>query len=389
MKVLIFTSQFFEIGGIERLAVELAVDLNKQGIHADILSMYSESLPNVIEKSNELLEMGVPNIYFLGLKVNPSPISILKASFFLNQLVRKNRYDIVETSALTPIVIASWGLRGTNCRHIAGIHQVFLKERDNLFQHKILKWSILLNKKIRYYAISEYAVKKWIKYSNTLAEYSRCVYNSIPDDCFMTYKNNNYLIKTYCLPENAKVIIYVGRVIEPKRPDLIIDALSDICEENNLAILFVGRIDSTVNGTEEMVKNMKHTINEKKLNHRIKFIGTSAEVPQIMASADLMVHPTQIEAFGLVLVEAMASGLQIVSTNVEGIPEVLKDTDNIMVCPNNPVLLRNSILETLKRTTTEVSRAIIKGKKRAELFRTNERTKQMIKIFDAVVSKQF
>ncbi len=50
MKVLIFTTQFFEIGGIERLAVELAIDLNKHGIHTDILSMYSEKLPNVTEK---------------------------------------------------------------------------------------------------------------------------------------------------------------------------------------------------------------------------------------------------------------------------------------------------------------------------------------------------
>lgn len=389
MKVLIFTSQFFEIGGIERLAVELAVDLNKYGVQADILSMYSDSLPNVKEKTGELLEMGVPNIYFLGLKVNPSPMSILKASYSLNQLVRKNHYDIVETSALTPIVIASWGLRGTRCRQIAGIHQVFLKERDNLFQHKILKWSISLNKKIRYYAISKYAVNKWIKYSSTPEKYSRCLYNSIPDDCFTTNENKDYLRKTFSLPDKAKVIIYVGRVIQPKRPDLLIEALADLCEENNLAILFVGRIDLSVNGTEDMIKSMKDTINEKKLEHRIKFIGTSAEVPNIMASADLMVHPTQIEAFGLVLVEAMASGLQIVSTNVEGIPEVLKDTDNIMVPPDNPVLLRKSILETLNRTETEVSTAILKGKKRAELFRTKERTKQMIKIFDAVVSKQF
>jgi glycosyltransferase involved in cell wall biosynthesis len=389
MKVLIFTSQFFEIGGIERLAVELALDLNKQGVHADILSMYSESIPAVTERKKELLAMGVPNVYFLGLNVHPSPIEILKGAYQLNQLVRKNGYDIVETSALTPIVICSFGLTGTKCRQIAGIHQVFLKERDNLFQHKILRWSISLNKKIRYYAISKYAGDKWIEYSNSLEKHTRCVYNSIPDDCFTTEENKNYLQQTYCLPDNAKVIIYVGRVIEPKRPDLIIEALSDLCEENNLAIIFIGRTDATVNGTEAMVAKMKHTISEEKLSNRIKFIGSSAEVPKIMAAADLMVHPTQIEAFGLVLVEAMASGLQIVSTNVEGIPEVLENTDNIMVDPNNPNELRNAILSTLNRTEKEVSIAILKGKRRAELFRTKERTKNMVKLFNAVISKEF
>jgi glycosyltransferase involved in cell wall biosynthesis len=389
MKVLIFTSQFFEIGGIERLAVELAIDLNKHGIQADILSMYSETLINVKERKKELLKMGIPNIYFLGLKVHPSPISVLKATFFLNQLIRKNDYDIVETSSLTPIIIAFWGSKGTRCRQIVGIHQVFLKDRDNLFQHKILKWSISHNQDIRYYAVSQYAASKWIEYSNTSDKHSRCVYNSIHDDCFTINKNKDYLRKTFGLPDGSRIIIYVGRIIEPKRPDLIIDSLSGICEENNLAILFIGRIDLTVNGTEEMIMRMHHNINEKQLNHRIKFVGTSAEVPLIMASADLMVHPTQIEAFGLVLVEAMASGLQIVSTNVEGIPEVLKDTENIMVSPNNPDLLREAILITLNRTPFEIYQAVEKGRKRAELYRTSVRTKEMIKLFEDVLSKEF
>ena len=389
MKVLIFTTQFFEIGGIERLAVELAIDLNKHGIHTDILSMYSEKLPNVTEKKEKLLNMGVPNVYFLGLNIHPSPISIFKASFLLNHLVHKNQYDIVETSAITPIVIASWGLRATKCRHIVGIHQVFLTERDNLLQHKILKLSVLFNKKIRYYAISEYAVSKWIKYSKTPEKHLCCIYNSIPDDCFTTNKDKNYIKNDFCLPENAKIIIYVGRIIEPKRPDLLIEALSDICEINNIAILFIGRIDLTVDGTEDMVKRMKKIIKEKNLDYRIKFVGCSAEVPRIMASADLLVHPTQIEAFGLVLVEAMASGLQIVSTNVEGIPEVLKDTANIMVSPNNAFLLRKAILETLNRTAIEKSTAIQKGKDRAEFFRTKERTKNMIKLFYNVLSNRF
>lgn len=389
MKVLIFTSQFFEIGGIERLAVELAIDLNKRGVHTDLLSMYSDNLPNVKEKTNELLALGIPNIYFLGLEVHPKPIEILKGSIRLNKLVRKNKYNIVETSALTPIVISSLGLRGTKCHQITGIHQVFIKERDNMFQHKILKWAISLNNKIRYYAISEYALEKWLTYSNVSRKHVCCIYNSIPDDCFVLKENKYNLHEAFGLPQNARVIIYVGRVIEPKRPILIIEALADLCETNNLAILFVGRIDSTVNGTDEMVSNMKQIIENRKLEDRIKFLGASGVVPQIMASADLMVHPTKIEAFGLVLAEAMASGLQIVSTNVEGIPEVLKDTDNIMIDPDNSILLKNAILNTLGRSSEEVSLAILKGKKRAELFRTKERAKNMTKLFEDVLSKQF
>ena len=41
MKVLIFMTHFYQLGGAERLAVELAEELNKRGIHADILSIKS------------------------------------------------------------------------------------------------------------------------------------------------------------------------------------------------------------------------------------------------------------------------------------------------------------------------------------------------------------
>lgn len=389
MRVLIFTSQFTEIGGIERLAVELAVELNRQGIHTDILSMYSGDLSNVKEKSNEIIAMGVPNIYFLNLKIHPSPAEIIKGIFRLNKLVRKNKYDIVETSALTPIVISTFGLRFTKCKQIAGIHQVFIKERDNLFQHKILKASIAFNNKIRYYGISEYTIDYWISYSKISKDHIRCIYNSISNDFFEINERKHNLHEIIGLPKNAKIIIYVGRIIEPKRPIQILDAISDICELKNLAVLFLGRIDSTVIGTNEMVSEMKRIISEKKLNNRIKFLGASSEVPQIMASSDLMVHPTKIEAFGLVLAEAMASGLQIVATNVEGIPEVLANTDNIMVDVDNSDLLRSAILNVLDRTLEEKDIAIFKGKKRAELFKTELRAKQMIKLFDDVISKNF
>ena len=56
MKVLIFMSQFYQLGGAERLAIELAEELNKRCIHTDILSMYTEELPGVEDARKDLLE---------------------------------------------------------------------------------------------------------------------------------------------------------------------------------------------------------------------------------------------------------------------------------------------------------------------------------------------
>lgn len=71
MKILIFMTQFYQLGGAERLAVELAQQLNNPGIHADILSLYTEDLPNVAEAKEALLRAGIPNVHFLGMRIHP------------------------------------------------------------------------------------------------------------------------------------------------------------------------------------------------------------------------------------------------------------------------------------------------------------------------------
>ena len=59
----------------------------------------------------------------------------------------------------------------------------------------------------------------------------------------------------------------------------------------------------------------------------IEFLGSVShcDMPKIFGSASIFLHGTRIESFGLVLVEAMAAGLPIVSTNSGGIPDVIRD----------------------------------------------------------------
>ena len=103
----------------------------------------------------------------------------------------------------------------------------------------------------------------------------------------------------------------------------------------------------------------------------------------------LMVHPARIEGFGLVLAEAMAARLPVVASNVEGIPEVLADTDSIMVPPNEPELLRQAVLRTLNRTPEEATEAIEKGRRRAKAFHIDNRTDKMIQLFGDLMNRSF
>lgn len=61
------------------------------------------------------------------------------------------------------------------------------------------------------------------------------------------------------------------------------------------------------------------------VENAVTFAGFRADVPPIMRQIDICVQPSLQESFGIVLLEAMAAGVAVVATNVEGIPEIVVD----------------------------------------------------------------
>lgn len=387
MKVLLFMTQFYQLGGAERLTVELAEELNKRGIQADILSMYTdERLAGVGEAKKNLIQRGIFNIYFLGMKIHPPLISLIPAIIKLRFLIKENEYEIVETSSISPTVIATWATFLGKTRHVCGLHQVFRRDRENSWRHFFWRLSVRCNRRIRYYAISNYVNEAWRYYSNTSTRHIRTIYNAIQEQNFNALQDRHGVRRELEINNDGRIVLYVGRLVKYKGCDVLLDAVSKIMHQNNLYLLFVGKLDIDIPGSVEMLNKMKKQINLEQLGDRVKFLGYRKDITRLMASADVLAHPTEMEGFGLTLVEALAVGLPVVSSNVEGIPEILADTHSIMVSPNDPDALGEAIMKTLKRTPCEAKHAIEKGRKRADCFRERKRVDELVNLFDDVLS---
>ena len=91
----------------------------------------------------------------------------------------------------------------------------------------------------------------------------------------------------------------------------------------------------------DKIKNIVDTLG---LEHRIHLLGFRADVPNVLLGCDLFVLPTHQEALGQSYIEAMAAGLPVIGTDVDGVPELIADGVNgLLVPPHDIEALRAAI----------------------------------------------
>lgn len=393
MKILILMDVFHTLNGAERLSVQLAEALNRRpGMGADIASMYTADLGDHRAAMARLRARGIDTFHFLGLKVHPDPISFVRAIFRLRQILKTGDYDVVETYTVTPAIAASWATRGLKTRFVGGLHHAYEMSEHNGLRHKAWRFSVRSNRRARFYTISEYVRQCWVDYSGTRPEYTRTVYNGIPDAFFEALPDRDGVRDALGIPRDGRMALFVGSIVSYKGVDVAIEALGPVLLAHNLHVVFAGAWTKPSGGDFEgeagFFQRLQQRVSDAGWGDRIHFIGRREDIPQLMASSDLLIHPTRIEGFGLVLAEAMAARLPVVTTNVQAIPEVLEETDALMVAPGDPEAFRAAVLETLGLPEEMRQRSIERGRARAEAYRMARRVDHMVQLFEDVVAEQ-
>jgi glycosyltransferase involved in cell wall biosynthesis len=72
----------------------------------------------------------------------------------------------------------------------------------------------------------------------------------------------------------------------------------------------------------------------RNLGRKVLFAGQRRDIPQLLRGVDALIVNSVMEPFGMVLLEAMACALPVVSTNVGGVPEIIHDRRNGLLYEN-------------------------------------------------------
>jgi glycosyltransferase involved in cell wall biosynthesis len=172
----------------------------------------------------------------------------------------------------------------------------------------------------------------------------RVIPNSIDIRKIESLKKFNKTEKLF--PSNIKekkIILFVGRLLTLKGVDVLLEAVPIINEKTNYEFAFIFAGPSNVRFSQKIKK--------LKVESNCILLGSLPhdQVIRLIKSAELMVLPSFTENAPYVLLESMACGVPVVSTNIGGIPEIIQDGYNgILIKPGNPKTLASSITNLLE-----------------------------------------
>ena len=118
------------------------------------------------------------------------------------------------------------------------------------------------------------------------------------------------------LPPGRKAVTFVGRLEVQK-------GVGELVEQSPLWLERLPEHDLLIVGEGPLESQLKSLAERLEFSSRIHFAGFQSNVPEILKASDLLVLPSRWEGMPNVVLEAMAAGRAVVSTDVEGVRELL------------------------------------------------------------------
>ena len=225
-------------------------------------------------------------------------------------------------------------LKSMGCKIIAHYHNKGVSAYQSKWIYNFLYKRFFSNLKVILLAENLYKdIAKYVKREDVYI----CP-NGIPSSCKeeMEARRNNVI------PH----LLFLSNLLISKGVIVLLDALKILKEkEYTFVCQFIGGETAEINAVQFFEE-----VNKRELSDLVTYVGRKVreEKEAFFRQADIFVFPTYYETFGLVNLEAMEYKLPVISTNEGGIPDIVKDGENGLICEKqNPVSLADCIAKLL------------------------------------------
>jgi glycosyltransferase involved in cell wall biosynthesis len=275
------------------------------------------------------------------------------------------------------------------CKSVLTIHDILFESHPEFFpevHRRLLKFFIPFSAKRadRIISVSEFTKKQIMKYYRVPEERITVIYEGASDK-FVPIRDKELIkpvLEKYGIKK--KYILFVGR-IEPRKNIVgLLNAFVYIKSKGtrDSCLVIVGNQDKIFQENE-----LFHKIKELQLESDVVFTGgvSNDDLPVLYNGAEVLVYPAFAEGFGLPVLEAMACGTPVITSNTTSLPEVVGDAAILV----NPYAFEE-IGESLDRLLSnqglrrELSE---KGLQRAKLFSWEKTAEETIEVYRKTMQK--
>ncbi|MHB0946915.1 MAG: glycosyltransferase family 4 protein [Sedimentisphaerales bacterium] len=301
---------------------------------------------------------------------------LCKASIRYRKLLRKNKYDLIHVFFGVPTGLICWFNGTKSIPYIVSLRGSDVPGNNNQFQmeHFVLSRPL---KSIWSKAASLIACSEGLK-KRALAFYPNIdisvIANGVDIELYKPAESPDF-------SERLKLIT-VGRLTITKRLDVLI-AMTELLRKQGVDASL------TIAGTGKLKTQLKELVKSRNLSSFINLAGRVSEqaMPELYRKHNLFVSATAAEGMSNAMLEAMASGLPIITTRCEGLDELMKENGIILEQPDI-VLFANEVTKLHNNKSLYQSMAIA-ARKQAERFSWNAVANQYIQCYRNITSKHF
>lgn len=302
---------FADLSGSKRSMLEILKNLNDYRYEKYVISNGEGELVDVLA-----------NLHIRSLKVplvrEISPINDIKAFFSIYLLCRKYKFHVVHTHSSKP------GVLGRIAARLAGVKIVIHHVRGFAFHEfsslyakilyglieKVAGWFcdkvIFVNDEERRYSISKRILPR-----------HKCVtiLNGVDSRKFDVTQKKRWREKVreeLNIPDNANVITFAGRLCAQKNPATLHDTIISYFGQNNEETYFL------ILGDGPYLANLHECFRSYPWGNRVLMLGWRNDVEKYLAASDIFFLPSLWEGMPRTILEAMAMGVAVVSSDIKG-----------------------------------------------------------------------
>ena len=249
-------------------------------------------------------------------------------------------------------------------------HQLILKLEKNIFESSQCKKIVAISQMVKNDILENYKCP---------SENIAVVYNGVDLKRFHPDNKNTYrkLIREKLeIPESATLILFVGSGFERKGLQFLLESTAYLKNEDWRLLLM---------GKGKFEKFIRYAPTDK--HPQIIAKEPDPEIEKYYAAADIFILPSIYEPFGNANLEALATGLPVITTRYCGAADIIKNKQNGLVVqdPLNPVEIAENISYLFNPSTREKMGK--NARELAEQFPLERNSREMLEIYKSLISK--